>query len=151
MGHHRAAFAAGVAVGFIAGARAGRERYDQIVKFTRETWQNPKVQRAAQTAQAKASELSKAAATQAPKVASAAARQAKHQAGKAKGQAGKAKEHAKGQASKVSLPKKVAIPKVSVHRPGWHFGNGHAGTHAAHGSPSQSSVNGASQTDSTDT
>jgi len=93
MGYHRAAFAAGVAVGFIVGSRAGRERYDQIVKYTRKAYQSPAVQKATQVTQAKArdlsklaaaraTELSKSAAQQAPKTAGSIARKAKEQAGK---------------------------------------------------------------------
>ena len=58
---YRATFIAGFAVGFIAGARAGRERYDQIVKASRTVAENPAVQKAARAAGAKATELSKVA------------------------------------------------------------------------------------------
>jgi SLT domain-containing protein len=39
------------AVGYVLGARAGRERYDQIVNQARRFWTNPQVQRAASQAQ----------------------------------------------------------------------------------------------------
>jgi hypothetical protein len=58
---YRATFIAGFAVGFIAGARAGRERYEQIVKTSRKVAENPTVQKATRTAGAKATELTKAA------------------------------------------------------------------------------------------
>ena len=58
---YRATFIAGFAVGFIAGARAGRERYDQIVKASRTVAENPAVQKAARAAGAKATELTKVA------------------------------------------------------------------------------------------
>ena len=127
MGFHRAAFVAGLAVGFIIGSRAGRERYDQIVKYARKAVESPPAQRAGQaisakatdlskTAGAKAASLSKSAATRAPKVASDAAR--------------KARDRAKG----VSIPK-VSVPRVSVPRPGWrsgaHEGAHRDGTHAS--------------------
>jgi hypothetical protein len=58
---YRVTFLTGLAVGFVAGARAGRERYEQMVKMSRKVVENPTVQRATHTAGAKASELSKAA------------------------------------------------------------------------------------------
>jgi hypothetical protein len=54
MGFHRMAFAAGFAAGFVVGTRAGREKYDQMVKFARETAENPSVQQAAGVVQAQA-------------------------------------------------------------------------------------------------
>ena len=69
----RVTFLAGFAVGFVAGARAGRERYNQIVILSRKVAENPTVQQATRTAGAKATELSKAAGQKAaermPKVA----------------------------------------------------------------------------------
>ena len=38
---YRITFIAGFAVGFIAGARAGRERYEQIKTVTRKVAENP--------------------------------------------------------------------------------------------------------------
>jgi hypothetical protein len=57
----KATFLAGLAVGFIAGARAGRERYEQMVKMARKTAENPTVQKAAQAAGQKAADLGKVA------------------------------------------------------------------------------------------
>jgi hypothetical protein len=57
----KATFLAGLAVGFVAGARAGRERYEQMVKAGRKVAENPTVQKATQTASAKATELTKVA------------------------------------------------------------------------------------------
>jgi len=57
----KATFLAGFAVGFVAGARAGRERYEQMVKASRKVAENPTVQKAAKTAGAKATELTKVA------------------------------------------------------------------------------------------
>jgi len=54
--------AAAAAAGYVLGARAGRERYDQIVHKAEGAWKNPKVQqgkrRAQEKAEAKASEMS---------------------------------------------------------------------------------------------
>ena len=58
---YRVTFLAGLAVGFVLGARAGRETYEQMKKTARQVVQNPTVQRTARTAGAKATELSKAA------------------------------------------------------------------------------------------
>jgi hypothetical protein len=58
---YRATFIAGFAVGFIAGARAGRERYEQIVKASRKVAEHPAVQKATRAAGAKATELTKVA------------------------------------------------------------------------------------------
>jgi len=57
----RITFLAGFAVGFVVGARAGRERYEQMVKAGRKVVEHPAVQRATRTAGTKAAELSKAA------------------------------------------------------------------------------------------
>jgi len=57
----RATFLAGLAVGFVVGARAGRERYEQIVKASRKVAENPTVQKATRAAGAKATELTKVA------------------------------------------------------------------------------------------
>jgi hypothetical protein len=63
---YKATFIAGVAVGFVAGARAGRDKYDQLVRYGRQIAAHPKVQQAKSTATAKATELTKAAAAKAP-------------------------------------------------------------------------------------
>jgi hypothetical protein len=44
---YRVTFAAGFATGFIVGARAGRERYEQIKKLARRVTDSPAVQQAA--------------------------------------------------------------------------------------------------------
>ncbi len=44
-------FLAAGATGYVLGARAGRERYDQITQLAQQFWTNPKVQQAAQDAQ----------------------------------------------------------------------------------------------------
>jgi hypothetical protein len=63
---YKAVFIAGAAVGFVAGARAGRGAYDKMVGYGQRLAAHPKVQQATSTAQAKASELAKTAAAKAP-------------------------------------------------------------------------------------
>lgn len=47
----------GIAVGYVLGTRAGRERYDQISAQATKVWQNPKVQEKVEDAKAAAPEL----------------------------------------------------------------------------------------------
>jgi hypothetical protein len=63
---YKATFIAGVAVGFIVGARAGRDKYDQLVGYGRQIAAHPKVQQATSNVQAKVTELTKTAAAKAP-------------------------------------------------------------------------------------
>src|ERR1700722_399909 len=72
---YKAVFIAGFAVGFLAGSRAGRGAYDQIISSGRKIAGNPKVQQAAGTVQAKAADLTKTAAAKAPDYAKSAATQ----------------------------------------------------------------------------
>ena len=69
---YRGMFIVGFAVGYVIGARAGRERYEQMKKAATQVAQSPPVQKATQAAGAKATELTKAAkdkaATQVPKI-----------------------------------------------------------------------------------
>jgi hypothetical protein len=58
---YRFTFLAGLAVGFIVGARAGRERYEQMKKLARKAADSPALQQAAGAAQAQASSLAKSA------------------------------------------------------------------------------------------
>jgi hypothetical protein len=57
MGMSRMAFAAGFATGYVVGTRAGRERYEQIVKLARQAAEHPAVQQAAGVVQAQATGL----------------------------------------------------------------------------------------------
>jgi len=50
-------FLGGVAVGFVLGSRAGREKYDQLVASARKLWDHPTVQEAAGMVQAQANRL----------------------------------------------------------------------------------------------
>jgi hypothetical protein len=83
---YRATFIAGFAVGFIVGARAGRERYEQIVKASRTVAENPAVQKAARAAGAKATELTKVARDKAAERMPKVAETAKNGATKMRGQ-----------------------------------------------------------------
>ena len=51
---YRVTFIAGFAAGFIVGARAGRERYEQIARLAHSVADNPAVQQAAGAIQAQA-------------------------------------------------------------------------------------------------
>jgi len=57
----RFTFVVGFAAGYVVGTRAGRERYEQIVKAGRKVAENPTVQKATRAAGAKATELTKVA------------------------------------------------------------------------------------------
>src|SRR6266487_2676336 len=56
---YRWVFIIGVGVGFVLGARAGRERYEQLAKLTRKAKDSPAVQQAAGAVQAQAASLVK--------------------------------------------------------------------------------------------
>jgi hypothetical protein len=58
---YRFTFFAGLAVGFIVGARAGRERYEQMKKLARKAADSPAMQQAAGAAQAQAASMARSA------------------------------------------------------------------------------------------
>ena len=62
---YRGLFILGFAVGYVVGARAGRERYEQMKKTATQVAQSPPVQKATQVAGEKATQLTKAAKDQA--------------------------------------------------------------------------------------
>ena len=62
---YRGLFIAGFAVGYVVGARAGRERYEQMKKAATQVAQSPAVQKASEVAGQKATELAKVAKDQA--------------------------------------------------------------------------------------
>jgi hypothetical protein len=82
----KATFLAGLAVGFVAGTRAGRERYEQMKKAARTLVESPAVKNTTRAAGQKATELTKVAkdkaATQMPKI----TETAKNSASKVRGQ-----------------------------------------------------------------
>lgn len=47
---YKLTFVAGLAIGFVLGTRAGRERYEQLKKSARQLSQNPAVRNAAESA-----------------------------------------------------------------------------------------------------
>jgi hypothetical protein len=106
MGYARAAFAAGIAVGFIAGSRAGRQQYDRIVKYSRIVITSPPAQRAGHAISAKASDLAKSAAARASKTADDSAKKARDRV------------------VKVNVPR---MPKSTTRtgKPGWRSRTGH--------------------------
>lgn len=70
---YRFVFIAGLAIGFVLGARAGRERYEQLRRLARRAADSPAVQQAAGALQAQAADLARTArnklADQVPKMA----------------------------------------------------------------------------------
>jgi hypothetical protein len=63
MAKYRISFLTGLVTGFVLGARAGRERYDQLVKAARSVTEHPAVQQAAGAVQAQAAGMANAAGT----------------------------------------------------------------------------------------
>ncbi len=61
MHRYRITFLSGLAAGFVLGARAGRERYDQLKQLGRRVAESPAAQQAAGAVQAQAAGLAKAA------------------------------------------------------------------------------------------
>jgi hypothetical protein len=107
---YRVTFVAGLAIGFLAGARAGRERYEQIVKLARQAAGHPAVQQATKTITVKTTEYSKSAAAQMPKLAGAAKSKAGDQLGRLPGgktgKGNKSGKHDKDGEGKVPEPRK---------------------------------------------
>ena len=81
---YRAMFIAGFAVGFVLGARAGRERYEQIVKYGHQVAEHPAVQKVTQTVTVKTTEYTKTAMSKAPDFAKTAGAQVPKIVGSAK-------------------------------------------------------------------
>jgi hypothetical protein len=54
---YRMSFVVGLGVGYVLGTRAGRERYDQMVKMAQSTRENPQFQQATSTIQTQAASL----------------------------------------------------------------------------------------------
>src|SRR4029077_13698278 len=85
----RITFLAGFAVGFVAGARAGRERSEQMVKLGRKVAENPTVRQATRAAGSTPTERSRAAVQKAAERAPKLAETAKNTANKARSSASK--------------------------------------------------------------
>ena len=104
MHRYRVSFLTGLAAGYVLGARAGRERYEQIKRLSRTVAENPAVQQAASTVQAQtASALSAASA--------------------------RLREKAGGRVPRLAA---AAREKVETHVPGLRRGHG-GGEHASNG------------------
>src|SRR5690349_24955461 len=58
---YRLVFFTGLGIGFVLGAKAGRERYEQLRKLAQKAWDSPAVQQAAGALQAQAASAAKAA------------------------------------------------------------------------------------------
>lgn len=80
-------FVIGAAVGYILGARAGRERYEQISQQAGKVWNNPKVQSTVEDVKAQAQSTVEDVKAHAPKAAASLADTAKDVAGQAKAKA----------------------------------------------------------------
>ena len=85
---YRVMFIAGFAVGFVVGARAGRERYEQIVTYTKKVAGHPAVQKTTQTVTVKTTEYAKTAMSKAPDFAKTAGAQVPKLVGSAKSRLG---------------------------------------------------------------
>ena len=107
---HKAVFITGFAVGFMAGARAGRGAYDKIVGYGRQVATHPRVQQAAGATQSKATELAKTAAAKAPGYAKNAASSAGSMASTAAKSAQDQAAHVPGYVSNVKQAVSSKIP-----------------------------------------
>lgn len=61
MRFHRVTFVGGLAIGYVLGAQAGRERYEQLKRLARKATESPAVQQTAGALQAQASATAKTA------------------------------------------------------------------------------------------
>jgi len=59
----KAAFIVGTGLGYVLGARAGRQRFEKIKGWSRQAWGNPQVQARVTEVQAKAADFAKSEAT----------------------------------------------------------------------------------------
>jgi hypothetical protein len=105
---YRVVFLIGVGIGFVLGARAGRERYEQMVKAARKAKDSPAVQQAAGAIQAQATGLAKTAkdkvSDQAPKIAGAARSKVGSTVGKARSKAKSARQDGSGAGRTTGRP-----------------------------------------------
>jgi hypothetical protein len=83
---YRITFLVGLAVGYVLGTRAGRERYEQMMTTARKVAEHPAVQQAARTTAAKATELTPLAGQKASERMPQHTETAKSSAGKVRGQ-----------------------------------------------------------------
>jgi hypothetical protein len=78
---YRMSFVIGLGVGYVLGTRAGRERYDQMVKMAQSTRENPQFQQATATIQTQAASLLSSASQKMAEVAPQFAQSALHKVG----------------------------------------------------------------------
>jgi hypothetical protein len=102
-------FLAGLAVGFVLGARAGRERYEQIVKYSQQVAGHPAVQKVTQTVTTKTTEYTKTAMSKAPDFAKTAGAQVPKLVGSAK-QKASGMRGKNGEADDVSADGNLVYP-----------------------------------------
>jgi hypothetical protein len=107
---YRAMFIAGLAVGFVLGARAGRERYEQMVKYSRQVAGNPAVQKVTQTVTTKTTEYTKTAMNKAPDLAKSVGAQVPKLVGSAKQKAADRMHGNGGEADDVSADGNLVYP-----------------------------------------
>ncbi|MBO0802744.1 MAG: hypothetical protein J2P25_06670 [Nocardiopsaceae bacterium] len=107
---YKAMFATGLVVGFIAGTRAGRERYDQLVRLTRQAAEHPAVQKTTQAATAKATDLTRTASGKIPDLARTATGKATDFTKTATNRATGLTKTATGKATGIT---KTAVPKIT--------------------------------------
>ena len=111
------AFVAGIGVGYVLGARAGKQRYEQIKAQADKAWHNPQVQEkvtaAQETVKAKAPVVGQKAKEAAGTAASAAASTAKDAASSAKDAASSAKDSAKETAASAKDAAATAKDKAN--------------------------------------
>ena len=139
---YKAVFIAGVAVGFVAGARAGRDAYDKIMGYGQQIAGHPKVQQAANTAQTKANDLAKTAVAKAPDYAKSAAKTAQAQVSQVPKYVSNAKQAATSakQTATSKLPARFGGSDSAADRLADHVDSDGNLVYPAEGSPSQ--VNG---------
>jgi hypothetical protein len=111
-------FWAGFAAGFVVGARAGRERYEQLVKAGRKAVENPAVQQATKAAGAKATELSKVAGQKAAERMPKVTETAKSSATKVRSQLDKLPGRSPAPQDSTSVPAPEDSTSVNGARPG---------------------------------
>jgi hypothetical protein len=122
MRYQRAVFAAGIAVGFIAGSKAGRKPYDAMVKSARKAMQSPPAQRTFKAASDKATAMRQAAVSKAGEMSKSAASGVSKAVGSG---ARKARDKARSTAFKPSRHRAPSMNTPTVDAPSMN-GNSHS-------------------------
>jgi len=108
---YRITFIGGLAIGYVLGAQAGRERYEQLKRLARKATENPAVQQTAGALQAQATATARSAREQA----AAAARSAKQQAS-AKVRSAREQATARVRSSKETAPSGMHKTRIGRRR-----------------------------------